>query len=124
MMWRKAMLFGNQALAREILTVEHPGHAKSLGRQVENFDEEEWNEARYQIVVTGNVAKFGQNPDLKKFLLVTGSRVLVEASPVDRIWGIGVAADDPRAQDPGQWRGSNLLGFALMDARTELSELG
>ncbi|MFL5864642.1 MAG: NADAR domain-containing protein, partial [Solirubrobacteraceae bacterium] len=68
------------------------------------------------------VAKFGQHPDLNAYLLGTGSRVLVEASPLDRIWGIGMSADDNQAAQPHRWRGLNLLGFALMEARTRLAE--
>lgn len=71
-------------------------------------------------MVAGSVHKFGGDPELREFLLNTGDRVLVEASPMDRIWGIGLAADDPRAENPASWRGLNLLGFALMDARAEL----
>jgi hypothetical protein len=70
--------------------------------------------------VAGNTAKFGQHPQLREYLLGTRGRVLVEASPLDRVWGIGLAADDPRAVHPSQWRGLNLLGFALMDARAAL----
>jgi ribA/ribD-fused uncharacterized protein len=73
-------------------------------------------------VVAGNVAKFGQHSELCKFLLGTGERVLVEASPVDPVWGIGLPADDPRAGNPTQWHGHNLLGFALMDTRSILRE--
>ena len=65
----------------------------------------------------GNRAKFAQHPNLRRFLLDTGNRILVEASPVDKIWGIGLAQDDPRAQNPLQWQGLNLLGFALMKVR-------
>jgi ribA/ribD-fused uncharacterized protein len=72
--------------------------------------------------VAGNVAKFGQHDDLRAFLLGTGSRVLVEASPGDRIWGIGLTEADPRAADPRSWRGLNLLGFALMEARAQLRD--
>ncbi|MEU4646849.1 NADAR family protein [Nocardia fluminea] len=79
-----------------------------------------WERARFGIVVAGSVAKFGQNDALRGYLVGTGARVLVEASPVDRIWGIGMAADDPGALDPGRWKGLNLLGFALMRAREEL----
>lgn len=122
MMWAKAMLFGDRTVADQVLTVAHPNAAKTLGRRVTGFDERTWQAHRLDIVVTGNLAKFGQHPDLGAFLLGTGDRVLVEASPVDRIWGIGLAADDPAATDPGRWRGSNLLGFALMRVRDALRE--
>lgn len=71
-------------------------------------------------MVAGNLAKFGQHTDLREYLLGTGDRVLVEASPLDRVWGIGLAADDERAVSPDQWRGLNLLGFALMQVRETL----
>lgn len=118
MMWRKALLFDDARIAARVLEVRHPGEAKKLGRQIRGFDESVWEQARFEIVVAGNVAKFGQDDALRDFLLGTGSRVLVEVSPVDRIWGIGLAADDPRAADPARWRGLNLLGFALMRARS------
>ncbi|MEV4152087.1 NADAR family protein [Nocardia salmonicida] len=120
MMWRKAMLFDDPATAAKILGVGHPSQAKKLGRQIRNFDDNVWERARFDIVVAGSVAKFGQDDALRRYLVGTGSRVLVEASPVDRIWGIGLAADDPGATDPLRWRGLNLLGFALMRAREEL----
>ncbi|MEH1101598.1 NADAR family protein [Micromonospora sp. CPCC 205561] len=120
MMWHKAMLFGDPEVAGRILAAGHPHRAKSLGRQVRGFDEATWQARRYDIVVAGSVAKFGQHDDLRAFLLATGDRVLVEASPVDPVWGIGLAADDPRAGDPASWRGENLLGFALMAARDAL----
>ncbi|MEV6279570.1 NADAR family protein [Nocardia sp. NPDC051832] len=120
MMWGKAMLFGDTEVAERVLAAKHPKQAKDLGRQVSGFDETTWNAERFGIVVAGSTAKFGQHPDLRDYLLRTGERVLVEASPVDRIWGIGLAADDPRAEDPSRWRGLNLLGFALMAARAEL----
>jgi ribA/ribD-fused uncharacterized protein len=120
MMWRKAKLFDDHETAERILTVGHPQRAKALGRQVRRFDEQAWQEHRYGIVVAGSVAKFGQHADLRDYLLGTGDRVLVEASPVDRVWGIGLAATDDRATRPDQWRGLNLLGFALMHARTTL----
>ncbi|MGW5668866.1 NADAR family protein [Micromonospora sp. NPDC003776] len=122
MMWHKAVLFGDAEVAAQVLTAAHPHRAKSLGRQVRGFDEATWAARRYDIVVAGSVAKFGQHEELKRFLLGTGDRVLVEASPLDRIWGIGLAADDPRAGDPERWRGHNLLGFALMEAREALRD--
>lgn len=120
MMWRKAMLFEDAATAAKILEVGHPSQAKKLGRQIRDFDEDIWERARFDIVVAGSVAKFGQDDALRGYLVGTGARVLVEASPVDRIWGIGMAADDAGALDPARWKGLNLLGFALMRARDEL----
>ncbi|MGW0436000.1 NADAR family protein [Micromonospora sp. NPDC003197] len=122
MMWRKAKLFGDDEVAERILAASHPQRAKALGRQVHNFDQRRWEEARYDIVVEGNVAKFSQHADLHQYLMTTGERILVEASPLDRVWGIGLAADDERAADPARWRGLNLLGFALMRSRAILRE--
>lgn len=124
MMWRKARLFDDAATAARILEVGHPSQAKNLGREIRDFDETIWEHARFEIVVAGSVAKFGQDEALRTYLLGTGKRVLVEASPVDRIWGIGLTADDARAADPARWRGLNLLGFALMRARRELAVSG
>ncbi|MFE5475130.1 NADAR family protein [Nocardia sp. NPDC056541] len=120
MMWRKAMLFEDAATAAKILEVGHPSQAKKLGRQIRDFDEDIWERTRFDIVVAGSVAKFGQDDALREYLVGTGARVLVEASPMDRIWGIGMAADDSGALDPVRWKGLNLLGFALMRARDEL----
>jgi ribA/ribD-fused uncharacterized protein len=120
MMAEKARMFGDDDAWQRIRAASSPGAAKSLGRKVRNFDQARWDADCFDIVVRGNVAKFDQNETLRHYLLETGEQVLVEASPVDRIWGIGLAADDPRAQYPAQWRGSNLLGFALMQARTVL----
>ncbi|GAB2966091.1 NADAR family protein [Micromonospora polyrhachis] len=122
MMWRKAKLFGDDEAAERILAASHPQRAKALGRQVHHFDQRRWEEVRYDIVVEGNVAKFSQHADLHRYLMTTGERVLVEASPLDRVWGIGLAADDERAADPARWRGLNLLGFALMRSRAILRE--
>jgi ribA/ribD-fused uncharacterized protein len=121
MMAHKAWLFGDDAAAAEILAAGHPGEAKKLGRTVRGFDEDLWNAHRFDIVVRGNTAKFGQHPELARYLLGTRNRILVEASPYDRIWGIGLTGDDERAASPATWRGLNLLGFGLMSARDELS---
>jgi ribA/ribD-fused uncharacterized protein len=120
MMAAKALLFGDADTAGRIRAAPHPGAAKELGRQVRGFEEKHWAERRFDLVITGNMAKFGQHPELRDFLLGTGSRVLVEASPRDRIWGIGLAADDDRATSPAHWLGLNLLGFALMEVRHRL----
>jgi ribA/ribD-fused uncharacterized protein len=121
MMAEKARLFGDEATLKRILAASNPAAAKRLGREVHSFDETAWAAARFAIVVAGNVAKFGQNPALAEFLRTTGERVLVEASPTDRIWGIGLAADHADAEHPERWRGLNLLGFALMETRRTLA---
>ncbi|WP_052721209.1 NADAR family protein [Actinoplanes rectilineatus] len=122
MMWGKAQLFGDAAMAEQILAAPHPHAAKKLGGRVSGFVQETWDEHRVPIVVAGNTAKFRQHPALGAYLLGTGARILVEASPMDRIWGIGLTRDDPRAADPAQWRGQNLLGVALMQVRDILRE--
>jgi ribA/ribD-fused uncharacterized protein len=120
MMWRKAALFGDREMAGRIRAAPHPRAAKVLGGRVAGFDQQTWDEHRFGIVVAGNLAKFGRHDDLRAFLRGTGRRVLVEASPMDRIWGIGLTRDDPAAADPARWRGLNLLGFALMQVRDSL----
>lgn len=121
MMAAKARLFGDDGLVPEILAASHPSEAKALGRKVRGFDDDVWARHRFDLVVAGNVAKFGQHAELRDFLLGTANRVLVEASPRDLIWGIGLGASDERASDPGSWRGLNLLGFALMETRERLA---
>lgn len=120
MMAQKAQLFGDTAIFEQITHAKHPKQAKDLGRKVANFNEKIWNEKRFDIVVTGNLAKFSQHAELKAFLLNTGNRVLVEASPYDKIWGVGLSKDDDKIANPLQWNGLNLLGFALMDVRDKL----
>jgi ribA/ribD-fused uncharacterized protein len=120
MMSGKARLFGDAEAERRALAAAHPSQAKKAGRLVRGFDEDIWARERFGLVVEGSVHKFAARPGLREFLLNTGERVLVEASPVDRVWGIGLAADDEAAADPERWRGSNLLGFALMEARERL----
>ncbi|MDT0390583.1 NADAR family protein [Streptomyces dubilierae] len=124
MMAGKARLFEDAAAERAVLAAGHPAEAKKAGRLVRGFDEAVWARERFRIVVEGSVHKFGAHPELQGFLLGTGDRVLVEASPVDRVWGIGLAADDEAAMDPERWRGPNLLGFALMAARERLRATG
>ena len=120
MMVGKARLFGDEGMVSRIIEAQSPGEAKALGRAIRGYDENLWAARRYDVVVEGNIAKFGQHPDLLSYLAATAGRVLVEASPADRVWGIGLAADDSRAGRPSQWEGLNLLGFALMDVRERL----
>jgi hypothetical protein len=121
MMAAKALLFGDAETADRIRAAPHPRTAKDLGRQVRGFDEQRWADRRFDLVVTGNLAKFGQHKELRDFLVGTGSRVLVEASPYDQIWGIGLSADHEHSTSPEHWRGLNLLGFALMEVRQQLA---
>jgi ribA/ribD-fused uncharacterized protein len=121
MMAQKALLFGDIQIAQQIRTCRSPAEAKELGRHVRDFDEDRWESHRSAIVETGSYAKFSQNADLRAFLLSSKQRVLVEASPKDTIWGIGLAEKDAAAQDPRRWRGLNLLGFALMRARARIA---
>jgi ribA/ribD-fused uncharacterized protein len=121
MMAEKARLFGSDDVRQRIIAAKHPAEAKKLGRQVRDFDPQVWDAQKYALVVTGNYHKFSQHAELRDYLLTTQSRVLVEASPVDAIWGIGLAAEHPDATQPAAWPGQNLLGFALMEVRDELS---
>lgn len=121
MMHGKALLFADPEVGAQILAAEHPRQHKALGRKVHGFSDERWRAHREQIVLEGNRAKFTQNPELRARLLETAGTELVEASPYDRIWGIGLAASDPRAQDPKTWRGQNLLGKILTRLREELA---
>lgn len=122
MMAEKARLFGDPEAERAAVTAGHPADAQQAGRRVRGFDEEVWARERFGIVVAGSTHKFAAHPRLGEFLRGTGERVLVEASPRDRVWGIGLAEDDERADDPSRWRGLNLLGFALMACRPRLGD--
>lgn len=121
MMAEKSRLFEDQEATQKVVLAKTPGEAKRIGREVKGFDEEIWLQHRFDIVVKANLVKFSQNSDLKNYLLNTGERVLVEASPVDSIWGVGLAADDPLVESPESWQGLNLLGFALMEVREQLA---
>ncbi|MCJ7933955.1 MAG: NADAR family protein [Chryseobacterium sp.] len=120
MMAGKARLFNDDEILEKILAAGSPNQVKSLGRKVKNFDPQLWNEHKYEIVKKGNLLKFSQNQKLRDFLLSTHDKVLVEASPYDTIWGIGMLETDSRAENPLLWDGENLLGFALMEVRDEL----
>ena len=120
MMAKKAELFNDVEIAERIMQAKSPAEAKKLGRLVKNFSPGLWNEHKFRIVIEGNYHKFSQHKPLLDFLLQTGERVLVEASPVDPVWGIGLAAEDDKASNPLLWKGENLLGFALMEVRDRL----
>ena len=120
MMAEKARLFGDEPTRQQILAAETPREHKALGRTVKPFDDARWMGACREIVYLANLAKFTQDPALRELLIATGTSTLVEASPTDRIWGIGLAATDPRATNRSLWRGKNWLGEALMRVRAEL----
>lgn len=120
MMAHKAITFDDQDILQQILACDKPAEAKKLGRSVANYNDEIWKNVSFSLVVTGNIHKFSQHADMKEYLLNTGDRVLVEASPVDAIWGIGLSRDSKDIHDVNKWRGTNLLGFALMEARDAL----
>jgi ribA/ribD-fused uncharacterized protein len=121
MMSEKAYVFGDIEIYEKILKSKCPREAKALGRLVKDYIDEVWNEEKFRRAVYGNFVKFSSHDKLEKFLLSTGDKVLVEASPYDKIWGIGLGITDPRNQNPDNWTGENLLGFALMEARDMLS---
>lgn len=120
MMAEKARLFEDGDTRKLILDEIDPKMIKALGRKVEGFEQSVWDKYKYSIVLNGNYAKFIQNQDQLDFLLGTGDKVLVEASPYDTIWGIGMQETDPQVHNPLLWKGENLLGFALMEVRNEL----
>ncbi|MBS7565610.1 NADAR family protein [Mucilaginibacter sp. Bleaf8] len=124
MMAAKAILFGDSIAYKSIIDSKTAGKAKHIGQQIKNFDSDIWDAYKHEIVVNGNVHKFNQHPRLAKYLISTGNQILVEASPIDTIWGIGLAADDENSTIPYCWRGTNLLGFALMEVREFLSDFG
>ena len=122
MMAQKALLFNDADVYDEIMSADNPRDYKKLGRKIRNFDGKVWDMKKYEIVVEGNKAKFSQNDELKEFLLSTGDAILVEASPYDRIWGIGLYPAQAAKGTVDQWRGLNLLGCALMEVRDWLRE--
>lgn len=123
MMAQKAVLFGDNESYTKIISTPDPRRCKSLGRKVKNFDEVIWEDNRERIVYEGNFMKFSQNPVLQKSLLDTNNKLIVEASPYDKVWGIGMKETHKDASNPSKWKGLNLLGKALTKVREQLNEL-
>lgn len=123
MMAEKARLFDDNEIEEQIMQATDPKQMKALGKKVKGFDQVAWDKAKYSIVLNGSYYKFTQNEKMRDFLLSTEDKILVEASPLDTIWGIGLGEDNAKAQHPSTWRGKNLLGFALMEVRDELKRL-
>lgn len=117
MMYQKAVLFSDWRIADEILLTKEPKEQKALGRKVFGFDPEIWNAHARDIVTTGNYAKFTQNERLKGIILDSGDKILVEASPYDKIWGIGLDVETAKVTPVDQWKGTNWLGECLMQVR-------
>lgn len=123
MMAQKALTFGDIEAQIKIMCTGDPSKQKSIGRRVKNFNALHWNTVCKKIVYDGNYAKFTQNENLKTVLLSTGEKELVEASPTDIIWGIGLSQTDPKRLDKGQWRGTNWLGEVLVAVRNDIRKL-
>ena len=120
MMYRKAICFGDEAVAAQILSTSDVAEIKLLGRQVSNYDESMWNGIRQIVVYEGLLAKFSQNEELKGKLKATGNAVLAECAVKDHIWGIGLSMKDKDRSEIDKWKGQNLLGYALMMVRERL----
>ena len=117
MMACKAELFNDDLILEKIMNESDPKNIKALGRKVRNFDEIIWKSVRYDILVKGNYYKFMQDSKLKEFILNTGDSILAEASPYDKLYGIGLRVENSNVRNPSSWQGINLLGFALMEVR-------
>jgi len=122
-MFLKAKTFGDSIIADAIVANQDPKYCKSLGRRINGYSEEVWGLKRYDAMLDACFAKFHQNARLGRLLLATGDKELVEASPYDKVWGIGLAPNNPDALNRTKWKGSNLLGQVLMDVRTLLRHL-
>ena len=120
MMHQKALLFEDEEVANAIMREPNPREQKALGRKIRNFDDQKWKQNCMRIVYEANLAKFTQNQELKAALLSTRDRILVEASPKDFIWGIGMHYDDEGVDNPANWKGTNLLGQAITLVKQEL----
>jgi ribA/ribD-fused uncharacterized protein len=122
MMHQKALLFGDLKIAERIMSTNSASVQKKLGRQVKGFDQTVWEAECQRLVYEGNQAKFTQNEELLAALLATRGTTLVEASPDDRIWGVGLAEDNPRIRNRSTWRGTNWLGEILTRLREEIGD--
>jgi ribA/ribD-fused uncharacterized protein len=120
MMAEKARLFKDEEVCSSIMESKDPKEMKALGKKVKNFDQTIWDKVKYSIVLNGNYYKFSQNEKIRNYLVSTGNKILVEASPMDTIWGIGLGKENEKAYNPNTWKGKNLLGFALMEVRDEI----
>lgn len=122
MMAKKALVFNDHEAYEQIMSTKSPRDQKAIGRRVKNFDASVWSPISREVVYQANYAKFTQNPKMREELMATGEMEIVEASPEDKIWGIGLHETDPRAWDKSTWQGTNWLGEAIMQVRKKLKE--
>ena len=122
MMAKKALLFGDYDSLREIMLEENPALQKAMGKKVRGFNKEKWERYCRKYVYDGNYAKFTQNEHMLEQLLATGDKEIVEASPEDTIWGIGLHESNQDVYDKTKWKGTNWLGIAIMEVRTKLRD--
>jgi ribA/ribD-fused uncharacterized protein len=122
MMAKKALAFKDMEAYQEIMATSGPKEQKAIGRRVKNFNAEVWSVISREVVYQANYAKFTQNPHMREELMATGDLEIVEASPEDKIWGIGLHETNPRAWDKSTWQGTNWLGEAIMRVRQTLKE--
>ena len=123
MMFQKAILFNDYETAEKILDTRNVRTQKELGRQVKGFGNGLWTVNCRRIVYEANKYKFSQNRQLLDELLATRGTTLVEASPYDTIWGIGLTKDDERATDRSKWKGKNWLGHILTLLRDDFENV-
>ena len=121
-MWEKAIFFGDEEIASDILSTDNPSLVKKLGRKVKNFDNTQWEEERYDAMLSVCLSKFSQNEEQREILLNTEDRTIVEGSPYDKVWGVGLHWASEAILNESKWDGLNLLGEVLMDVRTKLKE--
>jgi ribA/ribD-fused uncharacterized protein len=122
MMSHKALTFDDKITHAKIMAATDPKVIKALGRETKNFDDRIWDGVKFDIVVEGNRLKFTQNPDLQEILMETIGKTLVEASPYDKVWGIGLSEATAKKMSSNKWPGENLLGLALMKVRDEIKK--
>lgn len=120
MMYYKAMTFQDKDAMQAVLKESDPRNQKQIGRNIKGYDDDIWNEVKFNIVARNNLLKFSQNCSWRELLIYTDGYELVEASPYDKIWGVGLGADNPDIFDKDKWQGENLLGKAIMDARDKI----
>lgn len=121
MMWKKAKIMEDEESADLISKTTSPYKVKQLGRKVRNFDQKLWDRKKIEVMVEALTFKFNNSARID-LLLSTGDAIIAEASPYDKIWGIGLDASDPNSKDQEKWKGQNLLGKCLMTVRENLRE--